>query len=206
MIVYGASGHGKVIIEILELNGYQSITLWDDGDKTSLGSYMVGKPNLEKPKGDKVVISIGDNATRKKIAKKLLPLQQLEFITAQHPMAIVSQKTEIGVGTVIMAGATVNPDTNIGMHCILNTNSSIDHDCVIEDYVHLSPNSTLCGNVTVKEGTHIGTGAILIPGVTVGKWCTIGAGAVIISDIPDYATVVGNPGKIIKTVKPQDEI
>jgi len=34
--------------------------------------------------------------------------------------------------------------------------------------------------------------------ITIGKWCIIGAGCVVINDIPDFAVVVGNPGKVIK--------
>jgi acetyltransferase EpsM len=98
--------------------------------------------------------------------------------------------------SVIQAGAA------IGSHCIINTSASIDHDCVLADFVHVSPNATISGNVTVGEGTHIGAGATIIQGVTIGKWCTIGAGAVVIRDVPDNATVVGVPGKIIK-IKPE---
>jgi len=59
----------------------------------------------------------------------------------------------------------------------------------------------LAGNVTVGEGSHVGIGASVIQGVTIGKWATIGAGSVIIKDVPDFATVVGNPGRIIKINK-----
>jgi acetyltransferase EpsM len=52
--------------------------------------------------------------------------------------------------------------------------------------------------VFVGEGTQVGIGACVIQGVKIGKWATIGAGAVIINDVPDYAVVVGNPGKVIK--------
>ena len=52
--------------------------------------------------------------------------------------------------------------------------------------------------VFVGEGTHIGINATVIQGIKIGKWATIGAGSVVIKDIPDYAVVVGNPGKIIK--------
>ena len=50
----------------------------------------------------------------------------------------------------------------------------------------------------VCEGANIGIGAVVIQGLTIGKWSTIGAGSVIINDVPDYAVVVGNPGKVIK--------
>jgi acetyltransferase-like isoleucine patch superfamily enzyme len=56
----------------------------------------------------------------------------------------------------------------------------------------------LAGNVTVGEGSHVGIGASVIQGVVIGKWTVIGAGAVVLNDVPDYAVVVGNPGKIIK--------
>ena len=102
-----------------------------------------------------------------------------------------SKATLILNGTVVMAGVSINADTRIGFHCIINTNASID-------YVYISPNAALAGNVLVKEGAHIGIGASIIQGVKIGRWSTIGAGAVIIDDIPDFAVVVGNPGKVIK--------
>jgi acetyltransferase EpsM len=56
----------------------------------------------------------------------------------------------------------------------------------------------------VGEGSNIGIGASVIQGVSIGKWVVVGAGTVIIDDIPDYAVVVGIPGKIIKFNKRND--
>lgn len=197
MILYGASGHGKVIIEILESNQEPDIQIWDDADKPPVWQYPVTQPLPPgMPVPDKVVISIGINATRKKVAEKLS--DTVVFGTAVHADAYLSKRTKVGEGTVIMAGVRVNPDTIIGKHCIVNTCASIDHDCVLEDYVHISPNATLSGDVQVGEGTHIGAGASIIQGIRIGKWCTIGAGAAVIRNIPDYATAVGCPAKVIK--------
>ena len=202
MIVYGASGHGKVIIEILENVNEAHIAVWDDADKPPVWQYPVVKPTAPgEPVPDKMIISIGVNATRKKVAERFGAVAA--FGTAIHGSANISARATIGEGTVIMAGATVNADTRIGRHCIVNTCASIDHDCVLGDYAHISPNSTLSGGVQVGEGTHIGAGASAIQGIRIGKWCTIGAGTVIIKDIPDYATAVGNPARIIKTKAPQ---
>lgn len=107
----------------------------------------------------------------------------------------------MGEGTVVFHHAVIQASAIIGRHCIVNTSSSTDHDCTLEDFVHISPHATLSGNVMVGEGTHIGAGATVIPGITVGKWCVIGAGAVVTEDIPDYATAVGVPARIIK-IKP----
>jgi acetyltransferase EpsM len=198
MVLFGASGHGKVILDILELNGAGEIKIWDDSPQGALSGYDVSLPDFKDSAAlNGVVISIGDNTNRKKVAERFP--QQTKFHTAVHPSATIGKTVSVGEGTVIMAGVSVNPDTNIGKHGIINTNASIDHDCKIGDYVHISPNVALCGNVTVGEGTHIGAASVVIPGKTIGKWCTIGAGTVIINDVPDYATVVGNPGRIIKT-------
>src|SRR5690606_26719765 len=142
---------------------------------------------------DRIIISIGNNAIR----KKLTTLTDRKFFTAVHPSANVSRRSSIGEGSVVMAGVSINSSVVIGKHAIINTNASVDHDCVVGDYVHISPNAAIAGIVEIGEGTHVGIGASIIQGVTIGKWCTIGAGAVIIKDVPDGATVVGNPGRII---------
>ncbi len=196
MILYGASGHGKVIVDILESMQEPRIEIWDDADREPIWEYPVSKPRPFAGINDKLIISIGVNATRKKVADRLG--DSIDFGTAIHSTAYVSRRSTVDVGTVVMAGVTINPDACIGKHCIINTSSSIDHDCVLEDYVHISPNATLSGDVTVGEGTHIGSGASVIQGIRIGKWCNIGAGAVVISDIPDYATAVGNPARVIK--------
>jgi len=194
VFLYGASGHAKVIIEIAELNDIPVLGLFDaDNSKTKLLGYKINEYNTF-PKNSNYCISIGNNLIRKKIAEK----NSLNFINLFHPNSSISRRTKIGIGTVIMAGVSINSSSIIGKHCIINTNSSIDHDCSLDDYVHISPNAALAGNVTIGEGTHVGMGASIIQGIKIGKWCTIGAGAVIIQDIPDGATVVGNPGKIIK--------
>jgi len=196
LYLYGASGHCKVIIDILQSNNEMITAIADDNPKTEalLGIPVIHSDDLASSEQNKLIVAIGNNAIRKKIVSKL----NCNWHTAIHPKSIVSAHSKIGEGTVMMAGTIVNPDVIIGKHCIINTAATIDHDCIIDDYVHLSPNVSLAGNVEVGEGTHIGIGAIVIQGIKIGKWVTVGAGAVIIKDIPDFAVVVGNPGKIIK--------
>lgn len=195
--IYGASGHGKVILEIFEANNIVIDGVFDDNpiltkvlDCPVLGGLSALKALVDPA----MLISIGNNAIRKKIAEELNCL----YIKAIHPAAVISRRSSIGEGSVIMAGVCINSNATIGNHAILNTNCSVDHDCILGDYVHISPNATLAGNVSIGEGTHVGIGAAIIQNIKVGNWCTIGAGTVIIKDVPDYAVVVGNPGRIIK--------
>lgn len=197
--LYGASGHAKVIIELGELLSLPIGGLIDKNpDLHELLGYKVSvhEPEINR-KENRFIISIGNNQIRKRIAESL----NVKFISLIHPHSHISKRTSIGEGTVVMAGVALNSSTQIGKHVILNTNSSVDHDCVIEDYVHISPNAALAGSVQVGEGSHVGIGSSVIQGVKIGRWCTIGAGAVIIKDVPDFATVVGNPGRIIQYSK-----
>jgi acetyltransferase EpsM len=203
IFLFGASGHGKVICEILEAQRQPPYGFIDDNPHvTSLLEYPVFNTlqQAAATAGDLFVISIGNNSIRKTIAAA--KLQGMKFTSAIHPSAVISPRSTIGAGTVVMANVAVNPNSSIGEHVILNTNCSVDHDCVIEDFVHVSPNAALAGNVRVGEGTHIGVGAAVIPNVRIGKWVTVGAGTVVIRDVPDHAVVVGNPGKVIKVNEP----
>ena len=97
-----------------------------------------------------------------------------------------------------MVHAIINPSVSIGKHCIINSGTIIEHDCKIEDFVHICPGASLAGGVEVGEGSMVGIGSTVIQGIKIGKWATIGAGTVIVEDVPDFAVVVGVPGKIIK--------
>ena len=197
MYIYGASGHGKVIAEIAEENGVVITGFIDlDVSKNKVLNYeVIHTIPIQKIE---VIIAIGNNAVRKKLVNEN---DNFEYDKLIHPRANISKRTTIGEGSVVMAGVSINADVIIGSHCIVNTNASVDHDCMIENFVHISPNVALAGNVEVGEGTHIGIGTCVIQGIKIGKWCTIGAGTVVIKDVPHGATVVGNPGKIIKVNK-----
>ncbi len=196
VILYGASGHGKVIIDILERLQVSIQTIVDDNPiTTSIMEHPVTlSSNFSFQPTDSVILSIGNNKIRKKLSNQL----NVFFEKAIHPNATVSKYSKIEEGTVIMAGAIVNPDVKIGKHCIINSAAVIEHDCIIEDFAHICPNASLAGGILIGEGSQVGIGATIIQGVTVGKWVVIGAGAVIINDVADYSLVVGNPGKVIK--------
>ena len=199
MYLYGASGHGKVIKEILESQG-KTVDFFID-DNLELNE-LVGIPvihNMED--ADEIIVSIGINKTRKYVVEKIIKNSKCIFTDAAvHATAIVSNSATLGTGTVVMGGAIINACAQIGKHCIVNTGASIDHDCIIEDYVHISPHATLCGNVTIGEGSWIGAGATIIQGVNIGKWSIIGAGSVVTKDIPDRVLAMGNKCKLIRDI------
>ncbi|MDB5013303.1 MAG: acetyltransferase [Daejeonella sp.] len=193
MYLYGASGHAKVILDILKDQNIPIDGLFDDNPLIQELQGIEVINNKETPLDAPLIISIGDNELRAKLSREL----NVKFGTAIHSSAIISESSVIGHGTVVMQGCIIQAESVIGNHVIINTGASIDHENVVDDFVHISPHVTLCGNVKVGEGTHIGASAVVIPNLTIGKWCTIGAGAVVIRNVPDYSTVVGNPAKAI---------
>lgn len=195
MYLYGASGHAKVVMDILVASGEPVYGLVDDNPEVNeLAGYQV----YHQFEGfSPFIVSIGSNAIRKKVVEKL---GNTSYGKAIHPSAILSPSALVNEGTVVMQGAIIQADTRIGRHCIINTGASVDHECVIGDFAHISPHSTLCGNVHVGEGSWIGAGTTVIPGVKIGKWCVVGAGSVVAKDIPDGVLAVGNRCKIIKEI------
>ncbi len=195
--IFGASGHGKVVADCILKNNGIVLAFFDDAPPSSQwnGISIFNSNLLPNESSNEIIIAIGNNKSRKQISERL---KTYTFGIIQHKTSISASNVCIGIGTVILANTVINSDATIGKHCIINTAAVVEHDCTINDYVHLSPNVVLTGGVEVGEGTHIGASAVVIPNIKIGKWCTIGAGAVVINDIPDFAVVVGNPGKIIK--------
>lgn len=192
MILYGASGHGKVIKEIVEANGGKVECFVDDNPSLN---ELSGLPVLHKvPENKPMIVSIGANHIRKMIVER----QRCEFPAAIHPSAIVSPSAKIGEGSVVMAGAIINAEAVIGKHCIVNTGATIGHEVVLEDYVHVAPGVSISGATRVGEGTWIGVGSCLIQCLNIGKWCFVGAGSVLVKDLPDNVVAFGNPCKVVK--------
>ena len=157
MILYGASGHAKVVIDILEANGEKIDFIVDDNPSlTELLGYEVRR-NIGKY--DEAIISIGSGEIRKNVVKGL---EVDKYVTAVHPSAVVSPRATIDEGTVVMQGAIVQSCAKVGKHCIVNTGASVDHDCELGDYVHIAPHATVLGGVKIGEGSWIQPLAVLV--------------------------------------------
>lgn len=145
-----------------------------------------------------IVIAIGSPKVREKIVKKLEEYSNIRFAKIIDPTVILSEKVEIGEGTIICAGTIITVNINIGKHVIINLDCTIGHDSILEDYTTVLPSVNLSGNTITQKYSTLGTGAKIIQGISIGSNVMVGAGSVIIRNIPNNCTVVGNPGKIIK--------
>lgn len=204
IFVFGASGHAKVVIDIIERQGLYDIAFLIDDDSALKGQSVYdydvlgGKAELVARRNGVIggIVAIGSNKARGKVATWLVE-NGFSMVSAIHPSAQIARGGQLGAGTVVMAGAVINSDSRVGDNVIVNTRASIDHDCLVGDCVHLAPGSTLCGTVTVGHGAFICAGATIIPNLTIGHNVTVGAGSTVLRDVPNGVTVAGSPARIL---------
>ncbi|MGG0249781.1 acetyltransferase [Peribacillus frigoritolerans] len=203
LLILGAGGHGKVVSEIAFLtNHWGNIAFLDDCDdlKEVLGFPVIGKLgdyNSFKKEYQYAFVAIGNNKLRIKWIERL-SREGYIMATLIHPFSSISKTSILGAGTVVMAGAVINPNTNIGIGCIINTSSSIDHDCLLEAGVHISPGVNIGGTVTLNKCSWACIGSSVINNITIGSNVIVAAGAVVNKNVPDNVMVAGVPATIKK--------
>lgn len=195
VVIIGASGHGKVVADIVLRSGDQVVGFLDDNPE--LGTDFMSFPILGKVgqfqqyKECWFIVAIGNATVREKI---VIQLYGAKWYTAIHPSAVISSMgVTIGEGTVVMANAVVNADTTIGDHCIINSGAVVEHDNILENFVHISVGAKLAGAVHVGEKTWIGIGASVSNNIEISSDCIIGAGGVVIRNIENSGIYVGVP-------------
>ena len=205
LVVFGAGGHAKVVIDIIEQQGsYEIAGLLDDDlkhqGKRFFGYPVLGTradlPALFSAQLRHAIVTIGDNASRAAVAAHL-DQHGWRFASAVHPRASMGRGVKIGPGSVVMAGCVVNADAYLGGQVIINTGATVDHDCRIEDAVHIAPGCHLCGGVSVGHRSLLGAGTTVTPGVSIGSRAIVGAGSVVIHDVADDARVSGVPARTL---------
>lgn len=206
IVLIGAGGHCKVIIDIIKsTNEYEIAGVTDDMQKQDnvLDIPIIGNDDilgqLYQSGVNYAFICVGalNNINLRNSIYKKLKLIGFKVPVLIHKNSIVSEFVHIGDGTCVMPGAIINAGCQIGINCIINSGCVVEHDCTIGDNSHISPNVSLAGGVNIGCNTHVGIGSSIIQNISLGNNVTIGAGAVVINNIDDNALAVGVPAKII---------
>ncbi len=211
IIIIGAGGHSKVIVDIIQNEQKHEIAGFIDnnlpiGHKV-LDYKVLGKEEeintlINKHNIFGGIIAIGDNFMRSNIEKKIKQLcNEFRFVNCIHPKSHVAFDVVMGEGNVVMAGATINTSSEIGNHCIFNTNCSIDHDNKIANFASIAPNAVTGGNVEVGEFSAIGIGATVKHNISIGYNCIIGASSLVNKDTKPNSVYFGMPAKFVRDHK-----
>ena len=207
VILWGATGHAKVLRELLERIGHRVVAVFDND------------PRVEPPFPDVPLFHGQDGFHEWRTQNRSLEVlglvaiggsrgaDRLEleaFFDSQgipapavviHPTAFVATSAKCGRASQVLAQAAVCAEVRMGDACIVNTRASVDHEYVLGSGVHIGPGATLAGCVTVGDFCFVGAGAVVIPRIRIGRNAIVGAGSVVTHDVPDQAVVHGNPAR-----------
>ena len=206
MLVTGAKGHAKEVLQILqELSMSDNLYFFDDVSEnvpeSLFGKYPVIR-NIEMARrvlsqDKRFVLGTGNPRVRHMLAKKMREIGgELTSITA--PSAIVgTENVQWGKGLNIMHRVLITNGISIGEGTLINAGATIHHDVVIGEYCEIGPGVHVLGQSQIGRFCQIGAGAIILPGLSIADHVTVGAGAVVTKHITSVQTVIGIPARKI---------
>jgi UDP-perosamine 4-acetyltransferase len=203
VVVVGAGGHAKVVLETLwAMNAFEVVGLTDPSTAVLevLGAPVLGGdellPGLFAQGVTSAVVAIGSNRRRQQIGQSLLALG-FSLPVVVHPTALISPSATINQGAVVLARAVVGTLASIGELAIINTGAIVEHDNQIGQSAHIGPGVALAGGVQVGDRALVGIGSAVRPDISIGDDSIVGAGSAVVANVPLGVTVAGVPARII---------
>lgn len=201
ILVLGAGGHGKAVLDLLLAAGaFAPAGVVDAVPRVAavLGVPVLGNEALLPALRARGIAAahpaVGDNAQRLAAAARL-GAAGFALPALVHPAAVLGRGAVLGDGVAVMARAVVGPEARLGRLVLVNTGAIVEHDCIVEDGVHIAPGAVLAGGVRVGAGAMVGAGAVIRPGIVVGAGAVVAAGTAVVADVPAGATVAGVPAR-----------
>ena len=200
ILIYGAGGHAKSVLELVLQNNFHTIAGIVDDDIQLSRTQVLGIPVL----GTRALLPalMGKGVTQAAngvggiidIGVRVRIFEQLEstgftFPVLVHPRATIEPSAKMGEGVQVFANAYVGSEVILHARCMINTIAVVSHDCEIGAYTHIAPGALLAGHVHVGERTLIGMGVTTTIGIKIGSGVRIGNGAIILADVPDKMVI-----------------
>jgi sugar O-acyltransferase (sialic acid O-acetyltransferase NeuD family) len=213
IVIIGAGGFAREVLDVCDAcsqdkQAYEVLGFIVDQQYGSPGTLLNDKPILgnydwlERHSSQVLVTcAVGAPHLRYGLVHRAQKLG-CQFFNLIHPTAILTRWVTLGEGVIITAGCILTNQIRIGNHVHINLDCTIGHDVVLEDFVTMSPGAHISGNVNIRPGCYVGTGANVIEKLELGEWSVVGAGSTIVKDVSPNTTVVGVPGKAIRSREP----
>ena len=188
IVLIGAGGHCRSVIDVIEQNGqYKIAGIVDNSlsNGTNVLGYSILGNDEDLPKialtFKYALISVGQiKSASLRIRLFNLALKTgFELPSIISPLAYVSKHASIGKGVVVMHNALINSNAIIGDNCIINSKALLEHDCEISNHCHISTNAIINGGVKIGPESFIGSGVITKQSITINKNSFIKAGSIV---------------------------
>lgn len=208
MLIIGAKGFAKEVLEILYQNGQtENLCFYDDvnGDLPDkwFGQFPILRTIEEakiyfKQTSNQFVLGIGNPILRKKLCDKFESIGgELSTVISKNA-EIGSFGIQISSGCNILSGVKISNDVGIGKGTMVYYNSVITHDVKIGEFCEISPSVNILGRVHIGNFVSIGAGSVIFPDVVIGSNSVIAAGAVVRNNVPANVMVAGIPAVVKK--------
>jgi sugar O-acyltransferase (sialic acid O-acetyltransferase NeuD family) len=206
MLVIGAKGFAKEVLEVLIQNNYkEEIFFYDDINKDTndllFNKFKVLKSEEEANEILKInpnfTIGLGGPKLREKMYHKFTEIQGEYISTISNKSIIGTFDITIGKGCNILPNSIMSNSVEIGIGCIVYYNVILTHDCKVGNFVQLSPGAKILGRVQIGDYCNIGANATILPDIKLGDNVIVGAGALVTKDVESNTTVKGIPAKKI---------
>jgi sugar O-acyltransferase (sialic acid O-acetyltransferase NeuD family) len=212
MLIIGAKGHAKEVLDILENQNKVSNVKFFDDITTELpiklyNTFPIIRSEIEVKELFKqdpnYILGLGGCLLRYKLTLKMDKLGGKLTSVISNNASIGHFNVELEEGLNIMQFTFISNDVKIGKGSLINTRASLHHDVHIGCFCEISPGAILTGGVRVGNYSTVGSGAVILPKIRIGSNVTIGAGSVVTKDIIENdVLVVGIPAKIVRRVSP----
>ena len=204
VIIVGAGEAGRIVLDVCQELGDDVVGFLDDtkaeGERIN-GTPVLGGTSLawQSPYRESAEfhVAIGDPHHRVTLSERLIT-SGCTLRNILHPSCIILPSAKIGRGVYMGPFCYVATNASIGSYIFFGARVTISGDVTINDGVWVGPSCCILRGSYVGPETFVGTSATVIPDKKFGSDCIIGAGSVVINDIPDGATAVGSPARVIK--------
>lgn len=209
VIVLGAGGHAKVVVNLLLALGRTVVVAVEPAPPATkrriLGVPVEGGDDVvfgHDPATVELALGIGvptkepiEGLAARRAEAARFETRGYVFPPLVHPAAVIGAECSIGAGAQIMAGVVLQPCCVIAPFAIVNTGGRVDHDSIVGEGSHIAPGVTLGGGVRIGNQTLVGIGATILQGITVGSHSTIAGGAMVIEDVGHRECRTGVPAR-----------
>lgn len=210
MLIIGAKGFAKEVLEILHQNNNTSKLCFYDDINTDVKDNLFSKFKIIKSEGvakqhfetidNQFIIGIGKPNLRKFIYEKFTSLGGTCASAISKFAEIGSFDVNIEEGCNILSGVKISNNVKIGKGCLIYYNAIITHDVEIGEFCEISPGAIILGNAKIGNQTHIASNSTILPKVSIGNNVIVAAGSVVTKNIPDNVMVAGIPAVIKKHI------